>query len=1210
VSATQCSDLAGAGAQTFDPGGRANRAHRRATVAGAAIALLLALSLALPLAPPARASAIHPLITTFGAFAHPSGLGVDEASGNVFLADGGGNEAVDLFGPEGEAPSGAKSPITTYGGEGFHFGSEPTGVAVDNSSGGSRGDLYVTDTLHSRVVRLALEPVSEEYELSAVLTASPALEEPLGVDVGTNGDVYVADYGSQSIVEFDSGGSELGRIDVSGSAGNPGDVAVDSRGDVFVQKYGTFGSTVYKWAANGSGEVEAGTAPTQIVLTGATGVAVDQATDVLYLAMRDHVEQYDALTGADQGAFGAGTLSATERIAVNAASGDVYVSDRGNDDVAVFGPAIALPEASTGGAEAAETTATVHGTVNPEGPALTQCRFEYVTEAAFEASGFSDLGSGGSVPCSPGFGSIPADSSDHAVSAVLEGLTPGTRYRYRLAVANADGPSLGSDQGLFSLSPPRIAGQKAWSLSDASATLAATVNPEDSATHYRFEWTDEADFQAEGFAAAAATPVPDGTLAAGTDGVLVFARLSGLAPGAGYRFRVVAGNGVEADQVSAATAFVTRTSAESSLPQRGDELVSAADTNGLDSWPQGPSANGDRYVYNTTIPVPGSLGGTQSYFIASRSPDGSWSQRFAGAPAPSPGTGLSATFPFFSAEDPDDLAFATSAALDPDDRNEAPDVYRESPGGGFTWLSRDPSPAPGTAQTDPGDVKEIPYISADGSRVLFESNRHLLPADSTSGQPSLYRWDSGQLSLVARVPVSGSSCDDVSGPACTGSTGPSILGSDAKGGATDSAVSRDGSRVVFQTRRSFQADEQQRLYVRLDGQRTVEASASAPSAPALGGEAPWSVHYWGADEDDRTVFFTSSSPLTADSTAPDSSGGPTDLYAYDVDSGSLRDLTPAPGGAGVIGVYDVSADGGRVYFTATARLDGSAGEAGAENLYLWEGSSPHFIATVDDPASGFSKAPAGDDYDSNEDREAAADANGSMLAFRSTTALVPGRETAGRPQAYVYEAGSDALSCASCPADGTAPSAQAFLTPSTVAVASFTPAGSETGTASHALNVSGNGSVFFQTASSLLPADGNGKSDVYEWRGGELGLVSAGTGSADSIFAGATADGSTAFFRAADSLAPRAQAGIEHIYAARIGGGAAAPPTPTPPCQGSDCRAMPTTAPGGPSAGSALFSGPGNARARGHHHSHKNHRKKSRRKHRRQRTNLDHGGAK
>ncbi len=501
--------------------------------------------------------------------------------------------------------------------------------------------------------------------------------------------------------------------------------------------------------------------------------------------------------------------------------------------------------------------------------------------------------------------------------------------------------------------------------------------------------------------------------------------------------------------------------------------------------------------------------------------------------------------------------------------------------------------------------------------MLFESRRHLLPADATSGQPSLYRWDRGLLSLVARVPAAGSSCDDAGATACVGSTGPSLLGSGADHGVLGEAVSRDGSRVVFQARGAFQGDAQQRLYVRLDGQRTVEASASAPGAPALGGEAPWGVHYWGADEEDRTILFTSSSPLTADSTAPDTPSGAADLYAYDVGSGSLQDLTPFPGGAGVVGVYDVAVDGGRVYFTATARLDGSRGTAGDENLYLWEGGSTHFIATVDDPGGGFSNASAGRLYDFNEFREAAANADGSILAFRSTTALVPGRRTGGRPQIYLYETGPDALSCVSCPADGDPPAAAANLTPTTVIGGGFGPAQNEAGASPHAFNVSSTGSVFFQTAGSLLPADANGRIDVYEWRGGDLGLISAGTGSADSIFAGATADGSTAFFRAADGLAPGAEAGIQHIYAARVGGGATAAPAAVPPCVGGDCRGPAAAGPGGASAGSALYSGPGNATAprhgrhrRRHHGRHRRkHDKGGHRGHRQQRTILDLGGA-
>ncbi|MBA3866563.1 MAG: hypothetical protein H0X42_09510 [Solirubrobacterales bacterium] len=1169
------------------------------------------------MAQPADAAVTHPLIASFGSFAHPSGLGVDEASGNVFLADGGGNEAVDVFGPEGGAPSGAKSPIVAYGGEGFHFGNEPTGVAVDNTGGPSAGEVYVTDTAHSQVVRLALEPLSEEYELSGVLSASPPLSEPLGVDVDGSGRIFVADFGSRSVVEFDPTGAEIGRIDVSGSIGFPSDVAVDSSGDVFVQRYGIGNGAVYKWAANGAGEVEAGTEPTEIVATGATGIAVDQSTAVLYLAMRDHVEQYDAESGAAEGSFGTGALSSTERVAVNAQSGDIYVSDKGTGGVAVFGPAIVLPAASTGGAESGETTATVHGTVNPEGVELTACGFEYVTEAAFATSGFSDLSSGGSAACSPGAGSIPADTSDHPVSATIAGLTPGTAYRYRLAVADADGPVTGAGLGFFTPAPAGIGEQRAWSLSDTTATLAATVNPEGSATHYRFEWTDEADFQAEGFDGASVTPAPDGTIGAATNGVLVFAQLSGLAPETAYRFRIIAGNGTGADQDGAATAFTTRSSSEAALPRRGDELVSAADTNGLDAGFEGPSADGDEYAYMTAIPVPGSLSGARSYFVASRGSDGSWTQRFVGAPAPGPGAGISTTFPLYSAGRPSQLAFATNASLDPDDRNGALDVYRENAAGAITWLSRDPALPPGGAQTDSAGAERVVFVSPDGERVLFESRRHLLPADSTTGQPSLYQWDHGQLSLVARLPVGGSACDDSGGPACEGSSGASGLGSDADHGVLDDAVSPDGSRVVFQARGTFQGASQQRLYVRLDGRRTVEASALQPGSPALGGDAPWDVHYWGADEADRTIFFTSSSPLTADSTAPDAAGAASDLYAYDVDSESLRDLTPFPGGAGIIGVYDVSADGSRIYFTASAQLDGSKGIAGGENLYLWEGGSPRFIASVEDPEGGFSGASAGRLYDFNQFREVAADEDGSVLAFRSSTPLVPGRQTAGRAQVYVYEAAADALSCISCPADGDPPPADAHLTPTTAVTTNFIPAQNEAGAAEHVHNVSSAGSVFFQTASSLVAADSNGRVDVYEWRGGSVGLLSAGTGSADSLFAGATADGSTAFFRAADSLAPGAQAGIQHIYAARIGGGTAAAATPEPPCAGGDCRRAEAGPPNQPSAGSALFSGAGNTKPqrRGRHHRKRHHDRRrhhhvgGHRRHRQNRPLLDLGGA-
>ena len=80
--------------------------------------------------------------------------------------------------------------------------------------------------------------------------------------------------------------------------------------------------------------------------------------------------------------------------------------------------------------------------------------------------------------------------------------------------------------------------------------------------------------------------------------------------------------------------------------------------------------------------------------------------------------------------------------------------------------------------------------------------------------------------------------------------------------------------------------------------------------------------------DGSRVFFTATAGLTEDS---NSSG--TDLYAYDLASGQLADLSLAPdrSAADVFGVLGSSADGSRVYFAARGHLDPGDGPTRAEN---------------------------------------------------------------------------------------------------------------------------------------------------------------------------------------------------------------------------------------------------------------------------------------
>jgi hypothetical protein len=97
------------------------------------------------------------------------------------------------------------------------------------------------------------------------------------------------------------------------------------------------------------------------------------------------------------------------------------------------------PEATTGSASAlSKTTATLAGSVNPKGGTISNCRFEWVTEAAFGAGGFTGASS---KACSP----TPAGNVASGVSAKASGLIPATAYRFRVVATNNSGVGTATD---------------------------------------------------------------------------------------------------------------------------------------------------------------------------------------------------------------------------------------------------------------------------------------------------------------------------------------------------------------------------------------------------------------------------------------------------------------------------------------------------------------------------------------------------------------------------------------------------------------------------------------------------------------------------------------------------------------------------------------------------------------------------------------------
>ena len=89
------------------------------------------------------------------------------------------------------------------------------------------------------------------------------------------------------------------------------------------------------------------------------------------------------------------------------------------------------PETGTAG-PVGKSSATLTGTVNPEGSEVTNCRFEYGTTTAY----------GAAMPCSPSPG---AGRSPVAVSAEITGLAAGTTYHYRLLATDRQSTAEGED---------------------------------------------------------------------------------------------------------------------------------------------------------------------------------------------------------------------------------------------------------------------------------------------------------------------------------------------------------------------------------------------------------------------------------------------------------------------------------------------------------------------------------------------------------------------------------------------------------------------------------------------------------------------------------------------------------------------------------------------------------------------------------------------
>lgn len=176
------------------------------------------------------------------------------------------------------------------------------------------------------------------------------------------------------------------------------------------------------------------------------------------------------------------------------------------------------------------TSASLAGTVDPEGFPLTGCRFRYVDEHVFHYKGFEGYAAtemvafGKAVPCEESPGEIGSGNEPVAVHADVSGLKPGP-YRFRLEAENAGEDAAGGG-ALFGPSVVWSSGVALVEPTEATVQAQLSKHWPASGIHYRVEYETGGAWQQTSWAEAPHLESPKVSVA-----------LTCLLPESEYRFR-------------------------------------------------------------------------------------------------------------------------------------------------------------------------------------------------------------------------------------------------------------------------------------------------------------------------------------------------------------------------------------------------------------------------------------------------------------------------------------------------------------------------------------------------------------------------------------------------------------------------------------------------------------------------------------------------
>jgi hypothetical protein len=1054
------------------------------------------------------------------------------------------------------------------------------------------------------------------------------------IAVGPGGTVYVADCVrvragidtecKDRLQKFSPAGAFGEEISLPQSPRAPSGLAVDASGAFYLSA--SDGLRKYDAAGNLLGEATAGSVVGALALDGAGNLFAAESEKG---GERPVIAEYDSSL-ATLRRFGYDLLKSqpTGLAPFKDAGGDIYsaeVAELFHRFLPDPGP-IVVPRPCAAG-PLGNTNATLRAEVNPEGKA-TKFHFEYVSKKHFDEEGFANASK------TPESALVGDDLFLHDALFRVEGLQAETEYRCRVVASNADDPEVLGVEGNFKTEEPFKFGA-AWTTAVKAETATVNVegNPLGIPTKGQIEYVDDAGYQAEGFEKAQSAPAGEFDFGSSETTQLRSVVLTGLTPGTLYHYRLRARNGnppegiicPEAKEVACPElehTLTTYRAGTGSGDSRGFELVSPAAKNSAEVVVPGQAGgffepsrtiriqagagSGEAITYTsfTSFANPESAPATSQY-LSRRTQDGWTTENI--SPFGHQAFPLVPPYNGFSADLGNGAFKVRSPALTPDCPEEYENFYLRLNGDGAIHCLTPEAP-----NLQQGNKVCFNYAGAseDGTRAFFASDASYAGAlDGFGSGYNLYEWSEGKLKLVSVLPASQGG--GVAAPTAGTSFGPvgsaSFLGNCQFGQTIlRHAISADGSRAIWTYLPSAGPSQ---LLVRVNGSETIQLDKKEEKSKTSGGGV-----FWAASADGTVVYFTDANRLIPGKSEP----GAPDLYRSE--SGVLSNLTPksiANTAANVRGVVGASDDGAYVYFVAKGALseeankDGEKAIEGEDNLYLNHAGDTSFIATLSPEDEGdWESQPQGMSARVSPDGRHLAfiSVNSPALAGYDNTVAAGGHcryqrsesEFVGSPicpQAFLYDADTEELTCASCNPAGSRPLGPTFL-----------PGWSNVYEGPRYLSDDGS-RLFFESFDALSPADESPRRDVYEFERSGSGscrdsspnfdpksdgchfLISSGKSSDETYLVDAASSGRDVFLSTRAVLVGWDTNENYDVYDAREGGGFAEPPPAPLVCEGEGCLA-PVPPPPSPSApATPSFVGPGNAVPK-HKKKHKSHKKK------------------